>query len=149
MLQELLKELATKNAELEMAKIDVDVKEQILRRFSEYQALEVAKEKVKQLKDKIEDRRGHIKADAKIEYNTTGEKKPAPGVVIKVGKRLVYREIDAFDYCQESLPAALKLDKWTFEKYAKCVYEVQPLDFVAIEGVLQVTIAKDLSGYLN
>ena len=77
------------------------------------------------------------------------EKKPAPGVGISVRKELAYNEDQALEFCKESLPKALKLDKRLFEKHAKGVAETQPLDFVTIKEKPTATISSDLSEYLK
>ena len=145
----MLYELARANENLENSNDEVDRRKEELKQCPAYVLLSAAEEEAQKTKSNIQELRSEVNALTLEAYEKTGEKKPAPGVGIKVGKKLVYREIDAFDYCQESLPAALKLDTGKFEKYAKAVYEVQPLDFVTIEEVPQATIAKDLSEYLD
>ena len=59
-----------------------------------------------------------------------------------------YNEQVAFDYCFGNLHEALKLDRRIFEKYAKGVQDVTPLDFVTFDDYPTATIASDLSEYL-
>ena len=86
---------------------------------------------------------GALRARAVEVYNQTGNKKPAPGVEIKMFTKLTYDEVEALKWASEHW-IALKLDKAVFEKIAKAA----PPDFVAVTQEPQATIATDLSRYL-
>jgi len=149
LLQEKLKELAALNIHYEHAKVKVETAENKLHDLPEYQVLGKASEKAQGVRDAIASLRTEINELTLEIYQETGEEKPVNGVGIRVYKKLVYDPTDAFDYCMESLPAALKLDKRTFEKYVKGVQEVQPLDFVSTKENPRPTIDRDLGEYLE
>ena len=74
-------------------------------------------------------------------YQETGSKKPADGVGIRIVKQLHYDEAEALVWAIESgVESCLALQKTNFNKAA----EGLKLDFVKIEDVLQVTIARKL-----
>uniref|UniRef100_A0A6H2A495 Uncharacterized protein n=1 Tax=viral metagenome TaxID=1070528 RepID=A0A6H2A495_9ZZZZ len=72
-------------------------------------------------------------------YETTGEKKPCPGVEVKIMSHLVYETSDALEWAMKH-GVALQLDKETFERWAKA----SVLDFVSMSEEAQVQIATDL-----
>ena len=84
-----------------------------------------------------------LRAVAVQEYEHTKEKKPAPGVEIKLYKEYVIDEVAGLAWAQQKelclIPA--KLDLAAIKKLAT----VQPLPFVLIDEVPRVTIATDLS----
>lgn len=74
-------------------------------------------------------------------YRETGNKKPAPGVGIRIVKDICYEEYMAITWAVEAGAGnCLKLDKKNFEKAA----EALALDFVTINSIPQATIAKEL-----
>jgi uncharacterized coiled-coil DUF342 family protein len=74
-------------------------------------------------------------------YQETGSKKPADGVGIRIVKQLHYDESEALAWAIESgAESCLSLQKTNFNKVADGL----KLDFVKIEDVLQVTIARKL-----
>ena len=144
-----LRELASYRRALEENQAWEETREEKLKALPEYQELEKIREEKAQMKDLINALRDEINELTLEIYQETGEEKPVNGVGIRVYKKLVYDPTDAFDYCMESLPAALKLDKRTFEKYVKGVQEVQPLDFVSTKENPRPTIDRDLGEYLE
>ena len=72
-------------------------------------------------------------------YERTGEKKPAPGVEVKMGTKLIYEEAEALGWAFDH-HLALLLDKRAFEKIAKA----SALAFVVVEQVPFATIATEL-----
>jgi hypothetical protein len=84
-----------------------------------------------------------LKAVAAEEYATTKERKPAPGIEIKLFKEYAIDEAAGLAWATEKqlclIPA--KLDVAAIKKLAT----VQPLPFVKIAEVPKVTIATDLS----
>lgn len=76
------------------------------------------------------------------EYAATGNKKPAPGVGVRVSKKLIYPERQAFDWALENAPVLIvrTLDKKAFEALMK----TQPQDFVTEEESVTITLATDL-----
>lgn len=82
-----------------------------------------------------------LRAATLAAYQETGNKKPAPGVGIRIMKALDYEECQAIEWAVEAGAGnCLKLDKKNFEKAA----EALALDFVTINNVPQATIAKEL-----
>jgi hypothetical protein len=74
-------------------------------------------------------------------YETTGSKKPAAGVGIRIVKQLHYDEAEALAWAIESgAEGCLSLQKTNFNKAA----EGLKLDFVKIEEIPQATIAREL-----
>ncbi|HUW15231.1 MAG TPA: hypothetical protein VM537_36290 [Anaerolineae bacterium] len=70
--------------------------------------------------------------------------KPHPAITLKNFTVLQYTDSEAFDYCVEHLPGALKLQKSPFEKVAK----VAKLPFVRITSEQRASIDSNLSAYL-
>lgn len=83
-----------------------------------------------------------LRALAEATYKTTGDKKPAPGVAIKVGQALVYDASQALAWAQQSGLALVpeSLDVKAFEKIAKAT----ALPFVRYEEKPAVTLATDM-----
>ena len=85
-----------------------------------------------------------LKDMALTTFRLTGEKKPAPGVEVKMFKVLDYIPWDAFNWAvKHSL--ALQLNIAEFEKIAK----VNTPDFVTITEKPKATIAQDLEKTVN
>jgi hypothetical protein len=149
MLEQKLRELADLNRVADDNYADVLELEDQLKKTQQYSLLEGAKEIYQDTKDKITSLRSEINTLTVAAYQQTGDKKPTPGVGIRVGKSYIYDDEVAFDYCRSELPQALKLDKRTFEKFVKGTQDVKPLDFVTTEDKITPTIASDLSEYLE
>lgn len=82
-------------------------------------------------------------------YQETEDKHPHPAVSIRVNRELKYSEAQALDWCKTNLPAAVKLDNRSFEKYARSVADtVQPVPCVELVDVPSAAIATDLSMYI-
>jgi hypothetical protein len=77
-------------------------------------------------------------------YFQTNNKKPADGVSIIIGKNLNYNPNEARAWAIEYNPNLLELNTRNFERYAKAVLDVTPLEFVTVEEVPSVRIAKEL-----
>jgi hypothetical protein len=80
-------------------------------------------------------------------YHETGEKKPAPGVGIRITKSLSYDETAAKAWALKENPGFLVLDRPGFEAYAKVLLKMKR----SIPGILlqeeerpQATISKEL-----
>ena len=114
-----------------------------------YQRYEKLVEQRKEVMDKKKNISDGLKELAVLQYFDIGEKKPAPGVEVRIYTRLNYDEETAFSFCEQHLPAALKLDKKKFEKYVKAMEEVDPVDFVEIVEDPRVFISGDFSEYLE
>lgn len=146
--QEKLKELAQANERSSGLSADIKAAKEILEATSEYKTLEAFRVEASAVGQTITTLREEINQLTLEAYDQTGDKKPAPGVGIRVTKSLVYDETQAREYCVTNLVEALKLDKRIFEKYANGVSEVKPLEFVTIKETPSATIATDLSEYL-
>lgn len=149
MLQQKLKELAELYLGLEIIKTAEQSQDEKVKALPEYQALENIREGKKQQESDIENLRAEVKNLTMEAYLETDNKKPAPGVGIRVLTKYEYDETKAFDYCLHDLPEALKLDARKFEKYVKGVQDVKPLPFVSVEEYPTATIASDLTEYLD
>jgi hypothetical protein len=103
-----------------------------------YQYLEVAKEDVASAEVKVRE----AAMDA---YQNTDNKKPHGAVQVKMHTTVVYEQDAAFDYARNHLPQALTFNRRKFELAAK----VLDLDFVTVLKEPRVSIARDLSSYLN
>ena len=118
----------------------------------EWKELETAKEHSASIKTETDYHRQVVNALTVLAYEQSGEKhdkKPVPGVGIRVSQVYRYDDQAAKNYCLAELPEALKLDGRIFEKYVKGVQDVKPLDFVTSEEKVTPTIAADLSEYLK
>lgn len=74
-------------------------------------------------------------------YQETGNKKPAPGVGIRIVKEMIFDEAEAIDWAVDaSAKNCLKLNTSNFKKVA----EGLGLPFVEIAECPQATIAKEL-----
>ena len=82
-----------------------------------------------------------LRADALVEYNRTGNRKPAPGVEVKLFEVLTYDAMKAFAWAKEH-QVALSLDKKLFESLAKS--DGNRPDFVAVNQEPRSQIATDL-----
>ena len=84
-----------------------------------------------------------VRKAALEEFIQSGDKQPHEATTIKMYTVLDYNVGNAFEYCRQHLPQAVKLDVRTFEKFAKVV----PPDFVTVTKVPRVTIARALEKY--
>jgi hypothetical protein len=104
---------------------------------------------IKSLEQKANNIRTEIEPEAVKLYEETGEKSLLPGLGIRVYTELEYEEETALQHCiSKDMLGALRVDKKSFEKYAKAMADVDPLNFVRIIEVPKPTIATDLSEYL-
>lgn len=87
-----------------------------------------------------------LRALALATYQTTREKNPAPGVVVKVGQSLVYDDALALAWAHETGLALVpeSVDRKALEKIAKAT----PLPFVSYEEKPVVTLATDMEAAL-
>ena len=142
-----LKELAELAVETEERQYLVETTFEMVKAMPLYQDFEEASLRAKELQGKMKNLRSDINALTIEAYRQTKEKRPVSGVGVRVGKALVYDVEKAREFCLAELPQALKLDTSAFERYAKGVQEVKPLDFVSVEEKVTATIAGDLSEY--
>jgi len=90
-----------------------------------------------------------LRAGAADLYKSEDVRQPHPAVKIRLVRKLEYLENMAWEFCAEHLPKALKLDKRFFEKHCRAVADTDPISFVEIIQEPQVTIARDLSAYIE
>jgi len=133
----------TRNIEAEY-KDEVAAAEAELKESGTWRYLEQRREYLKTAKADVTDAEASVRRAAVETFRKTGNTKPHPAVKVKIYVLLDYEPADALDYAREHLPAALKLDKRTFERAAKVVV----MDFVATRQEPRATIARDLSEYL-
>ena len=144
-----LKTLAALNKALEENQIWAEATMDKLQALPEYQRLKKVEEEAKELKELIKNVRQDVQDRALRQYKLDGNKQPAPGVGIRVYKRLSYNPTVALHWSMTNLKTALKLDKKFFEKHAKAVQDTTPLDFVSYYEDPSATISSDLSEYLE
>jgi len=77
-------------------------------------------------------------------FEKTGEKNPVDGVKVIILKPVEYELDKAVRWAIDNATNMLKLDKRQFEKYAKAMSEIMPLEFVEIKEVPSVRIAKNI-----
>jgi hypothetical protein len=80
-------------------------------------------------------------------YLDTGNKKPAPGVGIRVYQKVQYDEDNAFEWCKVHLNTALKIDKRKLEKHLKAIRGTAPPEWVEYFEEPKPTISSDLLEY--
>jgi|TARA_Y100000310_G_scaffold344765_1_gene459335 hypothetical protein len=88
----------------------------------------------------VADIEGAIRETALAHYAVDGNKKPSPGVGIRVSTKLDYTPANALAWAKEH-SIALSLDKRAFEKIAK----VDTPEFVTVTEEPQATIARELT----
>lgn len=83
-----------------------------------------------------------LRSWGEAEFRATGSKKPAPGVGIRVSRKMVYEEAAAIEWAQGNAPALVlpMLDRKPFE----AMMATRPAAFVTTEDVITVTIAANL-----
>jgi hypothetical protein len=90
-----------------------------------------------------------VREMAVAHYQATGNKAPAPGLGIRVGKRLVYDAGEALAWCKEHAPNYVRLeerlDAVRFEAGAATL-EGAPVE---VQEVPSASLARDLSDYLG
>lgn len=90
----------------------------------------------------LDDAEAKLRTWGRAAFDETGNKKPAPGVGVRVSKKLVYPESKALDWALQHAPVLVmrSLDKKAFEALMK----TQPQDFVTEEETVTITLATDL-----
>lgn len=101
-------------------------------------------DRIKALTQALAEAEAALRAAAVAAYQETGNKKPAPGVGIRVQTKLRYDESDALRWALEH-DLCLMLDKAAFERQAR----VTPLGFVETVETPAATIATDLSAVVG
>jgi len=110
----------------------------------EWRAFAAAQEQAAKLKEEAAQLDRECRARALAEFASTGNRRPAQGVSIRMRKRYVYDEVTARDWLMQNAPAYLTVDARRFEKAASDL-DGAP---VTIKQEPQATIARDLSEYL-
>jgi hypothetical protein len=98
-------------------------------------------------KQSLQELDNEIRSAAVLEWEESGNKKPFPGIGIRVTKKFGYDFDKALEWSKENMPALLTLDVKKFEKVLT-VSEPAGLS-LNIDYVPIATIAKDLSMYLE
>ena len=87
------------------------------------------------------------KQEALAEYDETQDKRPLPGVEIKVFKVVEYEELAATMWCQSNAPTMLKLDAKRFERFVKEDILNIPAHVAKVVEEPRAQLASDLSEY--
>lgn len=89
----------------------------------------------------------NVRSTAEIVYSETGDKKPLPGVEIKIFKILEYDAAAALEWALEHKLAVIpeSLDRKAFESIARA----QDIDCVRYKNEIKVAIASDLGKALG
>jgi len=133
-MKEMVDELKTQRVELEDAK--EEYKSEMIKFDEDHKKLI---EKKIELQKSMSDLVINIQTAALKEYKETENKKPYPGIGIRVIPKLEYDEGNAMAWAKKH-DLALCLDKRAFENLAK----TQPFDFVKIKDNPKVTISANL-----
>ena len=86
----------------------------------------------------------HLRQAALEHYKDTDDKNPVDGVSVIINRSLLYNIENAREWALKSAPGMLELNKKIFDKHAKATIDTVPLDFVTIENIPAVRIAKKL-----
>lgn len=119
---------------------------EIVRQTPEYQECEKTANHARAM---IANNEETIKALALDQYHAYGEKKPAPGVTVKLFTALEYDPVRALDWARANLPEALTLDRRLFEAHAKGVAKTQPVPVVKVVQQPRVQIVTNLEQTLT
>ena len=92
----------------------------------------------------LEEEEKILREMALAEYAVTENKKPAPGLEIKIFQEIRYDPAAALVWAKQH-DLALRLDEKAFEKIANA----SPLDFVEIAQIAKCQIATDLSTHID
>lgn len=147
MLEKELTKLAQLNKQLEIAE-EAAEKEYLelteTPQFIAHQEAEAHTAEIKELISEVRDKIGELTLQA---YQETGEKKPVPGVGIRVYQKVQYDKENAFEWCRDNFVDALKLDTRKLEKYLKAIKEIAPPEWCEYYEEPKPTISSDLSVY--
>lgn len=142
LMPKVLVELAQARAEKEKAKEE-------LASWMENPFVKAAQERVKEISSeeaRLETQLRDLAVEIYLQDSST--KKLNEYVSIRENTELVYSKEQARNWAQDKLPQAITLDTKIFEKYARAVEDVSPLDFVQYDKRPTAAIAKDLSKLL-
>lgn len=120
-----------------------------LAKTDQYKEVQEIRKELLKLADMVSMTQNQIRTVSLAKYRTSGEVRPAPGILVKIFHLIRYDEKKALDYAKVNLPAALKLDGKMFTDVMKALKpEVRP-EFVSEVEDPKPTIAKDLSSYFT
>ena len=142
--------LARARADYDLAKADLDARRAA---FDAEHAEQIAR--VADLKTALEVSEQQIRDAAVRFFDETGDKKPAPGVEIKLWDGVTYDPSAARTWCLVNMPALLVLNAAAYEKLFREVVSSKTLSsvIVGMPGLLitdsKASIARDLSQYLK
>jgi hypothetical protein len=107
--------------------------------WSEAQGLVVDQQKVVTQHEDI------LRSRALAVFESTGEARPAPGVLVKMMTKVEYHEAPALAYCAAHLPGAVSFDRKMLDKVLLALHGAGQLPgFVTAHKMVQATIAADL-----
>ncbi len=110
-----------------------------------WQALEMQRAENEKFADMLETQ---LRTEAGAYFERTGYRDPHQAIEVKNMSKLIYDASKAVDWAIDKFRAALSLDKKLFEKYARSLLGVDPLDFVDVQYTPQAQLSTDLSAYL-
>jgi hypothetical protein len=145
--------LASSRAIADAAQEEGDRLEKAMLATAEGKALTEHMTLVRQMREDIKDLETELREKITAVYQATGEKKPAPGLGVRVSvKRAVhYETLAAETWAKANSPAMLVLDTKAFEAWALENADRLPSGLVTIDEQEKITptIAGDLSEYLT
>jgi hypothetical protein len=143
-----LKVLHALRQEAKASKEEVDRAWQVVADMPEYAYWQQQVDKRKAADSTLSNFDALMRAAMVAHYNETGEKKPAPGLEVKVSRVLSYDLDKAFAYCIENMTGALSLNTKVFEKIMLAIPDTRP-GWISIADEPKATVALDLSAVVS
>ena len=137
--------LAEARREMEAAKEQLAERQAFLEDAPIYHAVVFARDWLRESQEQIARLTTQLRLEALEVYEATGNKKPWPGVQIKMYTVVEFNEVEARNWCLEHADSFLKLDTTSFKKTAENLVGAP----VTITREPRISIASDLSQYLS
>jgi hypothetical protein len=147
MIEKELTKLARLNKQLEIAEEAEQIEYLELTETPQFIAHQEAQARTVEIEEMIAEVREKVNDLTLQAYLDTGNKKPAPGVGIRVYQKVQYDEDNAFEWCKVHLNTALKIDKRKLEKHLKAIRGTAPPEWVEYFEEPKPTISSDLLEY--
>ena len=144
-MKDLLQELAQARMNLDSSTEDVAMRQTALENTTAYECLAAAKEWQRRDREEIDRLTFQVREAALAAYAEDGNKKPCPGIQIKLYSVVEFDEAEALAWCRDYGGSLLRLDMKAFEKAAPALHGAP----ISITQEPRVTIARDLSEYLE
>ena len=146
-MKELLHQVAKTRMAIETQRASIAHAEVLVAEITEAKWLAIYQEGLRELHDRLVKEEATIRVAALDHYTATGETRPTRGVQIKLYGTVAYDPAYALDYAKREAPMFLSLDTKSWERAVKAM--PAPPDFVTIGQEPRVTLATDLSEYLE